>query len=245
MPREASPKEIFRYYEVRKVASDEARGAARVNMEGKPVTLVAMLVRGIEYAEARPNVGDVTLSAEDMSVARAAQQHSPNTATDTPLEDILDLYNGDEEEEEAEFEEEDHHSWFEGSTAVKFLAAGGIAGAGELSVFRCRQHLLTLVPVSRTCTAPFDRLKIFLITRPPDLGGVSLSSKAPIRGVRAIGSAVARIYSEGGVRAFWTGNGLSVAKILPESAIKFLAYESSVRCIASTRASCANQQLSV
>lgn len=83
--------------------------------------------------------------------------------------------------------------------------------------------------VSRTCTAPFDRLKIFLITRPPDLGGVSLSSQAPVRGVRAIGSAVARIYSEGGVRAFWTGNGLSVAKILPESAIKFLAYESSVR----------------
>ena len=90
-------------------------------------------------------------------------------------------------------------------------------------------RLLTLIQVSRTCTAPFDRLKIFLITRPPDLGGVSLSSKAPVRGVRAIGSAVARIYSEGGVRAFWTGNGLSVAKILPESAIKFLAYESSVR----------------
>ena len=96
---------------------------------------------------------------------------------------------------------------------------------------RALERLLTLNQVSRTCTAPFDRLKIFLITRPPDLGGVSLSSKAPVRGVRAIGSAVARIYSEGGVRAFWTGNGLSVAKILPESAIKFLAYESSVRRI--------------
>lgn len=40
MPRTASPKEIFRYYEVRKVASDEARGAARVNMEGRLSTLV-------------------------------------------------------------------------------------------------------------------------------------------------------------------------------------------------------------
>lgn len=34
MPREASPAEIFRYYEVRKFMGDEARGAARVNMEG-------------------------------------------------------------------------------------------------------------------------------------------------------------------------------------------------------------------
>lgn len=82
--------------------------------------------------------------------------------------------------------------------------------------------------VSRSCTAPFDRLKIFLITRPPDLGGTSLSPQAPVRGVKAMVAAIGRIYAEGGVRAFWTGNGLSVAKILPESAIKFLTYESSV-----------------
>lgn len=81
------------------------------------------------------------------------------------------------------------------------------------------------LPVSRTCTAPFDRLKIFLITRPPDLGG---TIKPGMTGVKVIGSAVARIYAEGGVLAFWTGNGLSVAKIFPESAIKFFAYESSV-----------------
>lgn len=49
-----------------------------------------------------------------------------------------------------------------------------------------------------------------------------------MRGVKAIANAVVRIYAEGGVFAFWTGNGLSVAKILPESAIKFLTYESSV-----------------
>ncbi|TFY56358.1 hypothetical protein EVJ58_g7695 [Rhodofomes roseus] len=195
MPRRASPKEIFRYYEVRKVTGDEARGAARVNMEG-----------------------DVTLSAEDMSVSRAPviQQHPANPATaDTPIDHTVDLYEGEGDDEGEEFDEEDHHSWFEGSTAAKFLLAGGVAGA-----------------VSRTCTAPFDRLKIFLITRPPDLGGVSFSSKAPARGVRAIGNAVGRIYAEGGVLAFWTGNGLSVAKILPESAIKFLTYESSKRMFA-------------
>ena len=83
--------------------------------------------------------------------------------------------------------------------------------------------------VSRTCTAPLDRLKIFLITRPPELGGPSPSAASTqITGARTITNAVARIYSEGGVLAFWTGNGLSVAKIFPESAIKFFAYESSV-----------------
>jgi solute carrier family 25 (mitochondrial phosphate transporter), member 23/24/25/41 len=84
--------------------------------------------------------------------------------------------------------------------------------------------------VSRTCTAPFDRLKIFLITRPPDLGGAIIGSAPSLGGVKVIGNAIARIYAEGGILAFWTGNGLSVAKIFPESAIKFFSYESSV-CI--------------
>lgn len=55
--------------------------------------------------------------------------------------------------------------------------------------------------------------------------------KSNATGVRVITSAIARIYSEGGVLAFWTGNGLSVAKIFPESAIKFFAYESSVSLV--------------
>ena len=82
--------------------------------------------------------------------------------------------------------------------------------------------------MSRTATAPFDRVKIFLITRPPDLGGTSLASRPSFGGAKAIAGAIARIYSEGGLLAFWTGNGLSVAKIFPESAIKFYSYESSV-----------------
>ncbi len=82
--------------------------------------------------------------------------------------------------------------------------------------------------VSRTSTAPFDRLKVFLITRPPDLGGTSLHPDAGVRGAKEILSAIARIYAEGGIAAFWVGNGLSVAKIFPESAIKFLTYEASV-----------------
>jgi hypothetical protein len=60
------------------------------------------------------------------------------------------------------------------------------------------------------------------------MGGTAIHPKPGIGGLKAIGGAVARIYSEGGVLAFWTGNGLSVLKIFPESAIKFLTYESSV-----------------
>jgi hypothetical protein len=82
--------------------------------------------------------------------------------------------------------------------------------------------------VSRTSTAPFDRLRVFLMTRAPDLGGTSLHPESTVRGAKAIMSAIARIYAEGGIAAFWVGNGLSVIKIFPESAIKFLTYEASV-----------------
>lgn len=88
--------------------------------------------------------------------------------------------------------------------------------------------------MSRTATAPFDRVKIFLITRPPDLGGLEgTSAAASTKGVKALAGAVARLYTEGGVRAFWvgqsvgdiaeylmlkiasSGNGLSLVKIFP------------------------------
>ncbi|KAH9951624.1 mitochondrial carrier [Amylocystis lapponica] len=189
LPRKASTAEIYRYYEVKKFMGDDGRGPARVNMEG-----------------------DVSLSAEDMATRSHYQPGFVDPAA--PPVDHVEM-EGEDDDPEDFSEEEEPRSWFENSTAAKFLLAGGMAGA-----------------VSRSCTAPFDRLKIFLITRPPDLGGLSLSPKAPVRGVKAISSAVARIYAEGGVFAFWTGNGLSVAKILPESAIKFLAYESSKRMFA-------------
>ncbi|KAF9247285.1 mitochondrial carrier [Melanogaster broomeanus] len=147
--------------------------------------------------------GDVTLSAEDNS--------PPLPSLLAPQESNL----SNEDEGEFEEEAEEHHGWLQGNTAVRFLLAGGVAGA-----------------VSRTCTAPFDRLKVFLITRPPEMGGPALGSKPSVDGVKAITGAVVRIYAEGGVLAFWTGNGLSVMKIFPESAIKFMAYETAKRAFA-------------
>lgn len=151
--------------------------------------------------------GDLSLSAEDKPPPIMLSNIGASGSQPTIRSD----HDGDDYSEE----DEEPHSWLEGQTAVKFLLAGGIAGA-----------------ISRTCTAPFDRLKIFLITRPPDLGGAPISSKPSVSSVKTIGNAVVRIYTEGGILAFWTGNGLSVAKIFPESAIRFFAYESSKRAFA-------------
>uniref|UniRef100_A0A336M5V3 CSON012328 protein n=1 Tax=Culicoides sonorensis TaxID=179676 RepID=A0A336M5V3_CULSO len=75
----------------------------------------------------------------------------------------------------------------------RHLAAGGVAGA-----------------VSRTCTAPLDRLKVFLQVQ---------TSK------QKISDCFQYMYKEGGASSLWRGNGINVLKIAPESAIKFAAYE--------------------
>jgi solute carrier family 25 phosphate transporter 23/24/25/41 len=77
----------------------------------------------------------------------------------------------------------------------RHLVAGGVAGA-----------------VSRTCTAPLDRLKIML-----QVHGGRKSLK--------ILDTVKYMLKEGGIRGFWRGNGMNVLKIAPESAIKFGAYD--------------------
>lgn len=196
LPRRASTAEIYQYYEMRRYLGDDGRGPARVTMEG-----------------------DVSLSAEDKPPSNTSPP-TPVTSMATTQVTLPPLpvdhsYSQQTEEEGPEvevYEEEEHHSWLGGSTAVKYLLAGGVAGA-----------------VSRTCTAPFDRLKIFLITRQPD-PSLALASRS--FGMKAITNAVTSIYVENGVLGFWIGNGLSVVKILPESAIKFLSYESSKRMFA-------------
>ncbi|XP_004525262.1 calcium-binding mitochondrial carrier protein SCaMC-3 isoform X2 [Ceratitis capitata] len=81
----------------------------------------------------------------------------------------------------------------------RHLAAGGIAGA-----------------VSRTCTAPLDRIKVFLQVQTHKAG---------------ISDSLRYMLNEGGLRSMWRGNGINVLKIAPESAIKFAAYEKIKRLI--------------
>ncbi|XP_069051740.1 mitochondrial adenyl nucleotide antiporter SLC25A23 isoform X2 [Lepisosteus oculatus] len=88
----------------------------------------------------------------------------------------------------------------------KQLVAGAMAGA-----------------VSRTGTAPLDRLKVFLqVHGSGALGG--------LRRMKVLGGLRGMVL-EGGVLSLWRGNGINVLKIAPESAIKFMAYEQIKRAI--------------
>lgn len=78
----------------------------------------------------------------------------------------------------------------------RHLVAGGFAGA-----------------VSRTATAPLDRIKIFL-----QVHGSKNSNYGVVNGLQYM-------VKEGGVKSLWRGNFINVLKIAPESAIKFMAYE--------------------
>ncbi|CAF1642685.1 unnamed protein product, partial [Adineta ricciae] len=81
------------------------------------------------------------------------------------------------------------------------LVAGGCAGA-----------------VSRTATAPFDRLKIIM----QYLG--SRQRMSIINGYRYL-------IREGGVKSLWHGNGMNVAKIIPETALRFAFFDETKKLV--------------
>uniref|UniRef100_A0A8C9R0L1 Solute carrier family 25 member 24 n=1 Tax=Scleropages formosus TaxID=113540 RepID=A0A8C9R0L1_SCLFO len=78
----------------------------------------------------------------------------------------------------------------------KQLMSGAVAGA-----------------VSRTGTAPLDRMKVFMQVHASKSNKISL-----VGGFK-------QMIKEGGVTSLWRGNGVNVIKIAPETAIKFMAYE--------------------
>ncbi|XP_030061362.1 mitochondrial adenyl nucleotide antiporter SLC25A24 [Microcaecilia unicolor] len=98
-----------------------------------------------------------------------------------------------------EFSEEEKKSgqWW------RQLLSGGVAGA-----------------VSRTGTAPLDRLKVMMQVH-------GSSSKMNIV------SGFKQMVKEGGIRSLWRGNGVNVVKIAPETAMKFWAYEQYKKLFAS------------
>jgi hypothetical protein len=73
-------------------------------------------------------IGDVSLNAEDRphpeTHHEAGEVHSAN------VDFVSDDDDEDDFEHEDEHEHESTHHWLGGTTALKFLLAGGIAGAG-------------------------------------------------------------------------------------------------------------------
>ena len=67
--------------------------------------------------------------------------------------------------------------------------------------------------ISRTATAPLDRLKTLMQAAPP-----GQASSGMLGGLRSI-------YREGGLGAFYRGNTANVLKIAPETSIKFVAFD--------------------
>ncbi|KLU91923.1 calcium dependent mitochondrial carrier protein [Magnaporthiopsis poae ATCC 64411] len=93
--------------------------------------------------------------------------------------------------------------------------------------------------VSRTATAPLDRLKVYLLVNTKTSTSAAISAAThghPLAAVKSaskpITSAVASLYKSGGLRTFFAGNGLNVIKIMPETAIKFGSYEFAKRTLA-------------
>lgn len=91
-----------------------------------------------------------------------------------------------------EFSEEEKKSGY----VWRQLMAGALAGS-----------------VSRTGTAPLDRLKVFR----------QVHGSADFKG--NVLSGFQSMVKEGGLQSLWRGNGINVLKIAPETAVKFSAYE--------------------
>ncbi len=237
LPRKPSVPEIFRFYQVRKAFGlfgmsgifaelavgwgKTERGAAAVNFDGD------VSLAGEEKKRESPAVKEAKraekLGKKQEAAAAAASKAVEDTASDSSDGSSVSSTTSSGEVDHAkqkaatsaaaaakeahdqgvdEEEEEDDNDMIHGTVALKFLAAGGIAGA-----------------ISRTATAPFDRLKIYLITsaRSPEvveaakaaaMGPNGSAAKAAGQGLGIMREAVRNLYRDGGgLKAFWVGNG--------------------------------------
>lgn len=118
-------------------------------------------------------------------------------------------------------EDEDSFSLIDFLPVSGYFIAGGMAGM-----------------VSRTATAPLDRLKVYLIAQvsPKQTVDKALKEGAPVAAVTGFAKnlveACKDLWRAGGIRSLFAGNGLNVVKVMPESAIKFGAYEAAKRTLA-------------
>lgn len=196
LPRTTNVSNIVDYWQAYsyapRLSASIATQDADVTLWGKPRnTATAAAKASSEKGKAKAvNQEDPSLQASSTAAGGSAGDGGSAPSTSK----------ADGKEDDAEDED---HGIFEGSGA--YLLAGGLAGA-----------------VSRTATAPFDRLKVYLINTVkrkeasiPDLsktaanpvGAAKELSKASSQGMSVFNDAVKTLYREGGVRAFFIGNG--------------------------------------
>ncbi|KAI1139788.1 mitochondrial carrier [Hypoxylon sp. FL0543] len=140
-----------------------------------------------------------------------------------------------------------------GAAQAKLPAAQGTEIESGLSEKSKRSVLIKYVPdpgyfiagavaggISRTATAPLDRLKVYLLVNTAANANIVVDAAKhgqPLRALRHAGrplvTAIADIYKAGGIPGFFAGNGLNVVKIMPETAIRFGAYEAAKKTLAS------------
>uniref|UniRef100_A0A8C6KUF8 Solute carrier family 25 member 25a n=1 Tax=Nothobranchius furzeri TaxID=105023 RepID=A0A8C6KUF8_NOTFU len=151
--------------------------------------------------------GMITISSKDWSQHPVVEktEHVPEIILYWKHSTIFDVGENLMVPDEFTTEERQTGMWW------RHLVAGGGAGV-----------------VSRTCTAPLDRLKVMM-----QVYGTRTNNMCIMSGLM-------QMIKEGGMRSLWRGNGVNVIKIAPESALKFMAYEQIKRLIGSD-----NESLSI
>ncbi|KAH8904030.1 mitochondrial carrier [Coniochaeta sp. PMI_546] len=173
-----------------------------------------------------------TLPPEN-SITSAQTDHETETATMQSKEGYDEDYEGAvmqfEEEQALDSHEIGHIATKSAkSKLTEYLPHPGYFLAGAVSG-----------GVSRTATAPLDRLKVYLLVNTQTSTTVAIDAVKRGRIVaalrssyRPIGDAVVTLWKAGGFRTFFAGNGLNVIKIMPESAIRFGSYEFAKKVLA-------------
>lgn len=166
-----------------------------------------------QYAStARATASALRTTATSATTAPATQSSATTTARGTDIEPDLS-----EEEETAE------ENWL-----IKYLPDSGYFVAGAVAG-----------GISRTATAPLDRLKVYLLVNTKSTSHAAIDAAKngkPIAAItnaaRSFWGATLDLYRNGGLRGFFAGNGLNVIKIMPETAMRFGAYEAAKRTLA-------------
>lgn len=190
---------------------------------------------------------DTSYSAETMATAAAGAYPTFEDSTANDLADSLSHHAGADTPGHTSTGVSRPHKKYRLTDFVPdpgYFVAGAIAGG-----------------VSRTATAPLDRLKVYLLVNTAssvDTAGVALKEGRPVAAAKKVGKpisgAVRELFRSGGLRSFFAGkyrldrtieawhmkrdlltnlgNGLNVVKIMPETAIKFGSYEAAKRALA-------------